>query len=84
MLTIQLKEEVRKVLASEWNEFAQRHPRLAEVIDQELLVEQAVSSLQSDLAYQQAMADASAAGIGAGALADLLRKLVTEWLRRLL
>jgi len=58
MSSINLKDEVQKVLASEWNGFVTRHPRLAEVIDQQLLVAQAVASIADDPEYQRALREA--------------------------
>ena len=58
MSSINLKDEVQKVISAEWRGFAQRHPRLAEEIDQSLLVEQAAASIADDPDYQRALREA--------------------------
>jgi acyl CoA:acetate/3-ketoacid CoA transferase len=83
MLTISLKDEVQKVLAREWNSFAQDHPNLAAVIDQTLLVEQAAACLQDDAEYREALELASAAGTSAGVVVDLVERFVLKWLKTL-
>lgn len=84
MTHVNVREQVEQALQGQWATFAANHPRLAEVIDQDLLVEQATSSLADDPEYQQAMAQASAAGMSGEALAELVRKYVGEWLGRLM
>jgi hypothetical protein len=74
MTTIDLRREVARVLMDRWPEFASAHPRLAAVIDQQLLVEQAAHRLAADPAYQRAMARALAAGYAL----DQLRAVVAE------
>jgi hypothetical protein len=83
-MTIDLRKEVREALDLEWAGFAQRHPRLASVIERELLVEEAVATLAEDAAYRRAMAEAAAAAVGAGLISQLIRRLVGDWLRRLI
>jgi hypothetical protein len=83
MLKIDLKEEVRKVIGGQWSEFAQRHPRLAEVIDRDLLVEQAVTEISRDPRYRSAMEGAATAGTLAQNAARFIEKYVLELLRRL-
>jgi hypothetical protein len=83
MLTVSLRDEVQKALATEWKTFAQRHPRLAAVIDQNVLMEQAVASLADDPEFREAMEGAAAAGLAAGVVVDTVRRYVMEFLRRL-
>ncbi len=83
MMIINLREEVAKALKVEWNGFAERHPRLAEAIDQTMLVEQAVTELADDPEYRQAMETAAAVQMGAGALSDLVQRWIGKWLRTL-
>ncbi len=84
MTTINLKDEVQQIIGGQWQAFAQEHPRLAEVIDQTLLVEQATASLADDAAFQQAMRDADAATISGQSLLDLVQQYVIEWLKKLI
>jgi hypothetical protein len=83
MIAINLRDEVQKVLSLEWRAFAEQHPRLAEVIDQTVLVEQAVASIADDPDFRKAMDDAAVAGIVAGTIPDLISRFVGDWLRRL-
>ena len=83
MTSIDLKEEVRRAVDGEWAGFAQRHPRLAEVVDQDLMVEAAVASIADDPDYQNAIAQAQSQGSFGGALMDLVREFVKHWLMQL-
>jgi hypothetical protein len=80
MTTIQLKDAVRAAIHSGWDAFAQDHPRLAQVLDEQLLVEQAMQSIADDPQYQETMSQASITGIAADSLLPLIQKLVTRWL----
>ena len=80
MTRIQLKEAVRAAIYSGWDAFAADHPRLAMVLDEQLLVEQATQSIEDDPQYKEAMSQAIAMGIAADGLFDLVQKLVTRWL----
>jgi hypothetical protein len=84
MSSINLKDEVQRILAVEWNGFAERHPRLAEVIDQSLLVEQAAASIADDLDYQRALREAEGLEWSANMAVELVGGFVKDWLKRLL
>jgi hypothetical protein len=84
MLKIDLKSEVRKVVAGEWEQFAAAHPRLAAVVDQELLVEEAMASIGDDPGYRQAIETASTTGLLTATVAQIVRGFVADWLKRLL
>ena len=84
MLTINLKDEVQKILAVEWQGFAERHPRLAEVIDQSLLAEQAASSIADDPDYQRALREAEGMEWSANVAVELVGGFVKDWLKKLL
>ena len=84
MSSINLKDEVQKILAGQWNGFVTRHPRLAEVIDQQLLVEQAVASIADDPEYQRALREADAMDWSAAVAGELIGGFVRDWLKRLL
>ena len=84
MSSINLKDEVQKVLAGEWKGFVERHPRLAEVIDQSLLVEQAAASIADDPDYQRALREAEGMEWSANVAVELVSGFVKDWLKRLL
>lgn len=84
MQQINLKDEVQKVLAIEWQAFAQRHPHLAEAIDQTVLAEQAAASIGDDPEYLKAMDVAAAAGDAGTAALNVIGPFVKNWLGRLL
>ena len=84
MSTINLRDQVQKALNVEWAGFAQRHPRLAEALDQPLLVEQAVADLSVDAEFQAAMSQAAGAGVMAQTLDDLIGRYVRQFLAELL
>jgi len=83
MTSIDLKEEVRRAIGGEWEGFVERHPRLAEVMDQQAMVEQAAAQIADDPEYQKAMAEAQSQGLIGSTLIDLVRGFVKDWLVRL-
>ena len=83
MNEINLKEQVRAAIQSAWPTFEQSHPHLAAVSDQELLVESASSSISDDPEYRQAMQNAAGAGMAAETVMDIVMKLISAWLTRL-
>ena len=82
-MRIEMREEVRRALASEWPAFAANHPRLASALDETILVEPAMRSLADDPEYVEAMATANAVGAGAEVVADIAGRFVRLWLRQL-
>ena len=82
-MTINLKDEVRRALQSEWPAFAASHPKLAEVLDEAILVDLAMQSLADDADYVEAMQTATAVGAGGEIVADIILRHVRQWLRRL-
>jgi hypothetical protein len=84
MNTINLKDEVRKAIQSEWPAFAATHPRLAAALDETVLLEPAMQSLADDPEYQETMRTAYAVGAGAEIVADVIGKFVRQWLRTLI
>ena len=84
MSSINLKDEVQKILAVEWKGFAERHPRLAEVIDQALVVEQAANSIADDPDYQRALREAEGLEWSANVAVELVSGFVKDWLKKLL
>jgi hypothetical protein len=84
MNTLNVRPLVERAIAQEWPAFAAEHPRLAAILHDDLLLESAVADLHDDPEYQQALANAAAAGLAADALGDLVGKLVHAFLRKLL
>ena len=84
MNTIDLKEQVRRALQTEWPAFALNHPRVAAVLDETLLLEPAIAALNDDPDFREAMETAAEIGAAAEAVADIVRSTVSKWLRRLL
>lgn len=83
MESIDVREAVRRAVAMEWPAFVTSHPRLAEVLDESLVMESAIASLADDPEYEEAMATADAVGAGAEAVANVVQKFVANWLRQL-
>jgi len=83
MSKIQIKEEVRRAIHQQWDAFAREHAHLAEVIDQELLVEQARQSLLEDPDFRTAMEQAETVGTGFEILGSVIDRIIREFLRRL-
>jgi hypothetical protein len=82
-MTINLKDEVRRALQTEWPAFAASHPRLAGVLDETILLDPAMQSLADDAEYVEAMQTATAVGAGGEIVADIILRHVRQWLRRL-
>ena len=83
MTTIDLKATIRSAVAAEWPVFAERHPHLAAVVDQELLVETAAERLADDPEYKDTMEAASAIGISAANVQDFVVGFVAKFLKLL-
>jgi hypothetical protein len=77
------RDLVREAVGVEWETFAARHPKLAGVLDRETIVQAAGTELAEDPEYRRAMEEATAAGMGAAVMAELVRSLVKDWLARL-
>jgi hypothetical protein len=82
-MTINLKDEVRRALRTEWPAFAASHPKLAAAIDEGVLIDPAIRSLADDAEYVEAMQTAAAVGAGGEIVADIILRHVRQWLRRL-
>jgi hypothetical protein len=81
--TIDLKNEVAAAVRDEWPVFAERHPRLARVTDETLMIDHAVDLISDDEEYRQAMATAAEVGAGMQVVADVVRRLVAKLIRTL-
>ena len=84
MNTLNVRPLVEQAIATEWPRFAAEHPRLAAVLQDDLLMESALADLRDDPEYKQAMAHAAAAGLAAEVLGDLVGKVVHRFLRTLI
>ena len=84
MNAIDLKDHVRRAIGAGWDEFARAHPLLSQAIDQDVLVEQAMSSIAEDEEYKTAMEQAAAVGIGMTAVESFVTRFVTRWMKGLL
>lgn len=83
-MTPDLKTEVAAAVAMRWDEFAKRHPKLARVIDQHLLVEQATSHLRLDADYQRALTNARNAKADVETIIKLIDRYVAIFLDKLI
>lgn len=69
-----LRRQVKEVVHLSWPEFVQRHPHLAQAIDETMLVEQISESLADDPAFKSAIARAQIVGQTA--------QTITHWAQR--
>ena len=67
-----------------WDDFAQRHPVLAGVVDQTLLVETVSDALANDPHYQEALAATRAAETGIETLIGLVDGYVVKFIAKLI
>jgi len=72
MNTFDLHSKIADTLSAQWSEFEAKHPALAGVIDQSLLVHTAATSLKNDPDFQKAVADAKTAGVGQALVTTVL------------
>lgn len=84
MRTIEIREMVRSAVKESWPALRERHPRLAEVLEESAVADAAARSLADDPEYLQVMAEAAAVGLAGDVVADLVRKFVEVFLRRLI
>jgi hypothetical protein len=73
-----LKPILEAAFDQTWSDFAEAHPRLAEVLSAPTLLASATRDLRNDAAYRKAIDDA----VLAGAAMDVLDALVTDHLRK--
>ena len=84
MNAIDVKDHVRRAIGARWEDFARAHPLLSQAIDQDVLVEQAISSIADDPEYKSAMEQAQAIGIGMSAVESFVTRFVSRWMKALL
>lgn len=80
---IYLRGQIEAALKSQWPVFAKDHPHLANVLDQEVLIEEMTESLRHDQAFNEALVKAQACGMGISAVIGLVSKWVTDRLQLL-
>ncbi len=83
MNSINLRDQVQRAIAQQWPAFAAAHPRLAEELDQSLLVQSTLESLANDPQFQAAMEQAAQAGGAGEAILATIAQLVQKYLRAL-
>jgi hypothetical protein len=84
MNTTNVKDQIREALAMEWPAFQARHPNLAAVLDQELLIDQATAQLADDPEYKKAMTEAQAIGMTAQTAVQIARGFIQDWIAQLI
>ena len=84
MTAAQLKETVARAVRSEWPAFASEHPRLAAVLDEDLVTLTLSRSIEDDPEYRAAMLTAAEIGAGADVVTDVVARLVGRMIRTLL
>ena len=56
-----VNQQIRAAVSQHWPEFAREHPRLAEALDEQIVIEQIADELADDPEYRRALARADAA-----------------------
>lgn len=80
---IYLRGQIEAALKTQWSEFAKDHPHLANVLDQDVLIEEMTESLRHDQSFNEALLKAQACGMGMSAVIELVNKWVSDRLRLL-
>jgi hypothetical protein len=78
-----LKPLIESALQQSWSEFAERHPRLAGVLDARAVQLSATQSLAADPAYRKAIDDAITAQATLETISDIIATRVRKWFERL-
>lgn len=84
MTTLDLKTQVAAAVAVRWDDFALRHPHLAGVIDQTLVIENVSDLIAADPKYQAAMESARVAETGLTAVLSIVDGFVIRFIDRLI
>jgi len=84
MTANELKEAVARAVRKEWPAFAADHPRLAAVLDEDLVTLTLSRSIEDDPEYRAAMITAEQVGAGAEVVTDVVTRLVGRMIRTLL
>lgn len=79
-----LKETVARAVRAEWPAFAAEHPRLAAVLDEDLVTITLSRSIEDDPEYRAAIQTADEIGAGASIMTDVITRLVGRMIRTLL
>lgn len=83
MKTLNVRRLVTQAINRQWSEFERDHPKLAAVLDRDVVIDAIVEHIGHDESFQHALAQAHATGIGIQAILDRIGKLVKRWFRRL-
>lgn len=84
MTTLDLKTQVAAAVAVRWDDFAARHPHVAAVIDQTLVIENVSDLIAADPKYQAAMESARTAETGLTAVISIIDGIVVRFIDRLI
>lgn len=80
----ELKQTVARAVRQQWPAFAADHPRLAAVLDEDLVTLTLSRSIEDDPEYRAAMATAQQIGAGAEVIREVVTRLVARMIRTLL
>ena len=80
----ELKQAVASAVRTEWPAFVTEHPRLAEVLSEDLVTTTLARSIEDDPEYRSAMQTAAEIGAAADVVHDVVTRLVGRMIRTLL
>ena len=80
----ELKQAVARAVRTEWPAFVAEHPRLAEVLSEDLVTTTLARSIEDDAEYRSAMQTAAEIGAAADVVHDVVTRLVGRMIRTLL
>lgn len=84
MSTIDLKRQVAAVVNVRWDEFAARHPNVAAVLNQTVLIENITDAVANDVAYQDALQNARQINAGLDMVVKIVDTHVMRFIDRLI
>ena len=84
MTTLDLKTQVSAAVAVRWDDFVARHPQLAGVIDQTLVIENVSDLIAADPQYQAAMQSARMSETGLDVVVGIIDGFVVRFIERLI
>lgn len=84
MQTQDLRKVIENAIDANWQQFQTNHPRLAAVIDRDLLIEEAQRQLDRDPEYQAALVKAQLVGQAGDYVQQLAVQLIDKLLTRVM
>lgn len=84
MTDANLRDLVERAIDRDWKSFEADHPMLAQLLDRQLLIEQASGRLRDDVEFQRAMSDGMAVSASMEWMIENIRPIVQRVIDQLI